>query len=460
MKDNGNNDNKGQEDNSNKNNNDDANETEALMNQLDQLSITENKSFEDLISFQKNSSNILKFGQKELINNFYSNNQKPNQSEKDISNLNSINININDNNFTQNIELNDKKEILNLKLNNILTTLRLSDIKINIKYYGSLFRFKEYFEDDNLIVHYHSQFNDLFNIIIELLFIIKKEMEKNQMNSNKNNKNMFMKYQKEINLKNKQIETLLGKLKIEQQKFQKNSKDNNELIVLQKENKELLHQIDVYKNQIKKVDRNNKMLEEKLNNIILDKLHKRSSSVTNNINSISPSTPLSHNYENINFHETNTNKFSYKNHNKEYSLTQNIKRLNTNLINIVKDINEKLCTYDSSLNKPNDDDSQINAIKNLHKTNIIADFSKIDDLYKNFLSNRDKVLIKIYKLISDNTTINSQTIKKFESPSNKVYSNSDHKDHNEVAKSFINKADEKADSKIKVHKKFSSETKQ
>ena len=234
MKDNGNN-NKGQEDNSNKNNNDDANETEALMNQLDQLSITENKSFEDLISFQKNSSNILKFGSKELINNLYSNNQKPNQNEKDISNLNSINYN--DTNFIQNIELNDKKEILNLKLNNILTTLRLSDIKINIKYYGSLFRFKEYFEDDNLIVHYHSQFNDLFNIIIELLFIIKKEMEKNQMNSNKNNKNMFMKYQKEINLKNKQIETLLGKLKIEQQKFQKNSKDNNELIVLQKENK-------------------------------------------------------------------------------------------------------------------------------------------------------------------------------------------------------------------------------
>jgi len=459
MKDNGNNDNKGQED-SNKNNNDDANETEALMNQLDQLSITENKSFEDLISFQKNSSNILKFGSKELINNFYSNNQKPNQSEKDISNLNSINLN--DNNFTQNIELNDKKEILNLKLNNILTTLRLSDIKINIKYYGSLFRFKEYFEDDNLIAHYHSQFNDLFNIIIELLFIIKKEMEKNQMNYNKNNKSgLIMKYQKEINLKNKQIETLLGKLKIEQQKFQKNSKDNIELIVLQKENKELLHQIDVYKNQIKKVDRNNKVLEEKLNNIISEKLHKRSSSVTNNINSISPSTPLSQNIDYITFHESNTNKFSYKNNNnKEYTLTQNIRRLNTNLINIVKDINEKLCTYDSSLSRPNDDDSQINAIKNLHKTNIIADFSKIDELYKNFLTNRDKVLIKIYKLISDNTTINSQTIKKFESPSMKAYSNSDYKGSNEVPKSFINKMDDKTDSKIKVHKKFSSDIKQ
>ena len=456
MKDNSNNDNKGQESNI-KNSNDEANETEALMNQLDQLSITENKSFEDLISFQKNSSNILKFGSKELINNLYSNNQKPNQSEKDISNLNSINYN--DNNFLQNIELNDKKEILNLKLNNILTTLRLSDIKINIKYYGSLFRFKEYFEDDNLIAHYHSQFNDLFNIIIELLFIIKKEMEKNQMNYNKNNKNgMILKYQKEINLKNKQIETLLNKLKIEQQKFQKNSKDNNELIVLQRENKELLHQIDAYKNQIKKVDRNNKVLEEKLSNIISDKLHKRSSSVTNNINNISPSTPLSQNLDNINFHDSNTNKFSYKN-NKEYTLTQNIRRLNTNLINIVKDINEKLCTFDSSLNKPNDDDSQINVIKNLHKTNIIADFSKIDNLYKNFLANRDKVLIKIYKLITDNTTINSETIKKFESPSIKLYSNSDSKDNNEVAKSFLNKTNEKTDSKIKVHKKFSSDIK-
>ena len=53
-------------------NNSEINDTEALMNQLDLLSFTEDKSFDDLTLFQKSKSNI-KTTNKELINNFYLN---------------------------------------------------------------------------------------------------------------------------------------------------------------------------------------------------------------------------------------------------------------------------------------------------------------------------------------------------------------------------------------------------
>jgi hypothetical protein len=418
----------------------------------------------------------LKFGSKELINNLYSNNQKPNQNEKDISNLNSINYN--DTNFIQNIELNDKKEILNLKLNNILTTLRLSDIKINIKYYGSLFRFKEYFEDDNLIAHYHSQFNDLFNIIIELLFIIKKEMEKNQMNNNKNNKNMFMKYQKEINLKNKQIETLLGKLKIEQQKFQKNSKDNNELIVLQKENKELYYQLGLYKNYIKRINNNNIALEEQLNNIILEKISKRPISVQNKFNNQTINMNNNININNINgiynpnqehiiinepFKDTNC--INYKKINKDETSMQ-FRKLNLSLINLLKEINKILGVYDISLNKANIEESQTNSITNLNnmiESSILIDNDKMTKFEKTFLGNMDKILKKIDNIIK--AYKNNNIIKRKESSninnsnrcSSPVVKTKSSKEINNMIKPFLIKTNEKQNSnKIVVHRRIFS----
>ena len=270
--------------NENKNNNNnlkkvindsEMNETEAIMNQLELLSFTEDKSFDDPTLLQKSKSNI-RNGNKELINNFYSNIQNIKENEtKDFINMQSMEYNSgNDNN---------KKDILKLKIDNILTSLRLLDIKVNSKYYNSIIKFKNYLKDEILLTNYFEHFNDLFNLIIELIFIIKKEEEKNDLNNRNNQKNgIILKLEKEINNKNRQIELLLNKLKVEQQKVQKNSKDNNnELVVLQKENKELYYQLGLYKNYIKKIDNNNIALEEQLNNIILEKINKRPISVKN-----------------------------------------------------------------------------------------------------------------------------------------------------------------------------------
>ena len=256
-------------------NDSEMNETEAIMNQLELLSFTEDKSFDDPTLLQKSKSNI-RNGNKELINNFYSNIQNIKENEtKDFINMQSMEYNSgNDNN---------KKDILKLKIDNILTSLRLLDIKVNSKYYNSIIKFKNYLKDEILLTNYFEHFNDLFNLIIELIFIIKKEEEKNDLNNRNNQKNgIILKLEKEINNKNRQIELLLNKLKVEQQKVQKNSKDNNnELVVLQKENKELYYQLGLYKNYIKKIDNNNIALEEQLNNIILEKINKRPISVKN-----------------------------------------------------------------------------------------------------------------------------------------------------------------------------------
>jgi len=459
-------------------NNSEVNETDILMKQLDLLSFTEDKSFEELISFQKNKNNNNINGQIDLIDNFYQNLQHQKSKEKDISK-----INYNEN---ENFEDFDKKEILKLKLDNILSSLRLSDIRINIKFYSSLLKFNDYFKDNILISKYFEHFNDLFNIIIELLFIIKKEYEKNEYNikNNKNNKNgIIMKLEKEINYKEKQIQELLDKLKIEKLKMQKYSKDNaNELEMLKKENKELNYQISIYKNQNKKIDANNIKLEEKLNEIIMNKLNKRSSSVSkriisdtnnktinmntniniNNFNGANPSTPIKKT-DNNNEINNNSNNPSNKDNNNNPSNKDNnnnannndkiqeIKKINLNLINSLKELNKMLEILDITLN----DDNQKKTITNFNNMNILGDFDKIDSFYKSFLGNRDKILIKIVKLIEINERIHAQNLKDKNNNYPRKYgaSSIDKKSSKKINKEFLIKVDEKNENKILVNKK-------
>ena len=408
--------------NENKNNNNnlkkvindsEMNETEAIMNQLELLSFTEDKSFDDPTLLQKSKSNI-RNGNKELINNFYSNIQNIKENEtKDYINMQRMEYNSgNDNN---------KKDILKLKIDNILTSLRLLDIKVNSKYYNSIIKFKNYLKDEILLTNYFEHFNDLFNLIIELIFIIKKEEEKNDLNNRNNQKNgIILKLEKEINNKNRQIELLLNKLKVEQQKVQKNSKDNNnELVVLQKENKELYYQLGLYKNYIKKIDNNNIALEEQLNNIILEKINKRPISVKNKFFSSFNNQTINMN-NNININNINrvynsnsehiiinkpfqeiSNSINYKKANKD-EISIQFRRLNLSLINLLKEINKILSVYDLSLNKLNIEDSQINTITNLNnmiESSILINYDKMNAFQKSFLGNMDKILNKIDNVI-------------------------------------------------------------
>jgi len=450
-------------------NNSEINETDFIMNQLELLTFTEDKSFDDPTLLQKSRTNI-KNGNKELINNLYLNIQKENESKSN----NYINIE----SIEYNGDYNNKKDILKLKIDNIITSLRLLEIKVNNKYYISVLKFKNYLKDENLLTNYFEHFNDLFNLIIELIFIIKKEIEKTDINNIKNQKNgIILKLEKEINNKDKQIEGLLNKLKVEQQKAQKNSKDNNnELIILQKENKELYYQLGLYKNYIKKIDNNNIALEEQLNNIILEKISKRPESVKNkflaNINKQTINMNNNININNINgiynsnsghiiFNESNKdiNFINYKKINKDETSMQ-FRKLNLSLINLLKEINKILCVYDITLNKANIEDSQTNVITNLSnmiESSILINNDKMNKFHKSFLGNMDKILNKIdniIKLSKNNILIKKKENINFQRCSSPIIKQKSAKEINNYTTTFTPKSSEKINSnKIIVHRK-------
>ena len=450
-------------------NNSEINETDFIMNQLELLTFTEDKSFDDPTLLQKSRTNI-KNGNKELINNLYLNIQKENESKSN----NYINIE----SIEYNGDYNNKKDILKLKIDNIITSLRLLEIKVNNKYYISILKFKNYLKDENLLTNYFEHFNDLFNLIIELIFIIKKEIEKTDINNIKNQKNgIILKLEKEINNKDKQIEGLLNKLKVEQQKAQKNSKDNNnELIILQKENKELYYQLGLYKNYIKKIDNNNIALEEQLNNIILEKISKRPESVKNkflaNINKQTINMNNNININNINgiynsnsghiiFNESNKdiNFITYKKINKDETSMQ-FRKLNLSLINLLKEINKILSVYDITLNKANIEDSQTNIITNLSnmiESSILINNDKMNKFHKSFLGNMDKILNKIdniIKLSKNNILIKKKENINFQRCSSPIIKQKSAKEINNYTTTFTPKSSEKINSnKIIVHRK-------
>ena len=450
-------------------NNSEINETDFIMNQLELLTFTEDKSFDDPTLLQKSRTNI-KNGNKELINNLYLNIQKENESKSN----NYINIE----SIEYNGDYNNKKDILKLKIDNIITSLRLLEIKVNNKYYISILKFKNYLKDENLLTNYFEHFNDLFNLIIELIFIIKKEIEKTDINNIKNQKNgIILKLEKEINNKDKQIEGLLNKLKVEQQKAQKNSKDNNnELIILQKENKELYYQLGLYKNYIKKIDNNNIALEEQLNNIILEKISKRPESVKNkflaNINKQTINMNNNININNINgiynsnsghiiFNESNRdiNFINYKKINKDETSMQ-FRKLNLSLINLLKEINKILSVYDITLNKANIEDSQTNIITNLSnmiESSILINNDKMNKFHKSFLGNMDKILNKIdniIKLSKNNILIKKKENINFQRCSSPIIKQKSAKEINNYTTTFTPKSSEKINSnKIIVHRK-------
>ena len=450
-------------------NNSEINETDFIMNQLELLTFTEDKSFDDPTLLQKSRTNI-KNGNKELINNLYLNIQKENESKSN----NYINIE----SIEYNGDYNNKKDILKLKIDNIITSLRLLEIKVNNKYYISILKFKNYLKDENLLTNYFEHFNDLFNLIIELIFIIKKEIEKTDINNIKNQKNgIILKLEKEINNKDKQIEGLLNKLKVEQQKAQKNSKDNNnELIILQKENKELYYQLGLYKNYIKKIDNNNIALEEQLNNIILEKISKRPESVKNkflaNINKQTINMNNNININNINgiynsnsghiiFNESNKdiNFINYKKINKDETSMQ-FRKLNLGLINLLKEINKILCVYDITLNRANIEDSQTNIITNLSnmiESSILINNDKMNKFHKSFLGNMDKILNKIdniIKLSQNNILIKKKETINFQRCSSPIIKQKSAKEINNYTTTFTPKSSEKINSnKIIVHRK-------
>ena len=300
----------------------------------------------------------------------------------------------------------------------------------------------------------HETINQILDFIIDILNSIKSN--KNKSNYKVGNEKIILKLKNELKEKEKQIGEIINNSKFEQEKLKEIINTNNiDLANLKKENKEMLNKISNYQKQISKIEINKEILEEKMNKIILEKTTKSINSSTSirstfieNIsnkpkleNSISLQSSDEFKIDPLNMtqqlpqryippSEQNKNVNNIK-LNEKYNLS---KKLNMNLLDLLKDINNFLCLYDSFLNKEcgiNKSKNMGNNIKSLvnyidinalieeNKTKNFANefmrnveivYNKMEEFIKGINNKKEKGINKSNKI---NSTNNNESVNKF-----------------------------------------------
>ena len=296
-----------------------------------------------------------------------------------------------------------KKKDLNKILNNYIINLKESEIKNNNLY---------------------EPINELLDFINELLISIQNHSLKS--NNKIGNEKIILKLQNEIKEKDKEIGELMNKMNLEKNKLEDSFKSNNvEIINLRKSNKELYNKLQNCQKHISKLEINNSTLEEKLNKIILEKTSKTISSSTSVrttfIGSIPKMEPISLDSSIITQIQPQK---SIDNKNKLNDKLSISKKLNLNLIDLLKEINNMICHYDTFLNKEcGGNKNMSNLVKNLYNSmdvNALNEDKKMKMLKQDFMRNMDKVYKKLEEFIKEvNTNNNSRPFVKNNS-SNKV----------------------------------------
>ena len=295
-----------------------------------------------------------------------------------------------------------KKKDLNKILNNYILNLKESEIKNNL----------------------YDPINELLDFIYEVLISIQNHSLKS--NNKIGNEKIILKLQNEIKEKDKEIGELMNKMNFEKKKLEDSFKSNNiDIINLRKNNKDLTNKLLNCQKHISKLEINNATLEEKLNKIILEKTSKSISSSTSVrttfIGSIPKSEPISLDTSIITQiqpqkHLDNKNKINDK-----FNLS---KKLNLNLISLLKEINNMICLYDSFLNKEcGMNKNMSNVVKNLNNlldVNSLNEDNTMKMVSKDFMRNMDKVYKKLEDFIKEvNSNNNSRPFAKNNS-TNKV----------------------------------------
>ena len=300
----------------------------------------------------------------------------------------------------------------------------------------------------------HETMIQILDFIIDILNSIKSN--KNKSNYKVGNEKIILKLKNELKGKEKQIGEIINNSKFEQEKLKEIINTNNiDLANLKKENKEMLNKISNYQKQISKIEINKEILEEKMNKIILEKTTKSINSSTSirstfieNIsnkpkleNSISLQSSDEFKIDPLNMtqqlpqryippSEQNKNVNNIK-LNEKYNLS---KKLNMNLLDLLKDINNFLCLYDSFLNKEcgiNKSKNMGNNIKSLvnyidinalieeNKTKNFANefmrnveivYNKMEEFIKGINNKKEKGINKSNKI---NSTNNNESVNKF-----------------------------------------------
>ena len=344
--------------------------------------------------------------------------------------------------------INDKIE----KIKSLLKDMKEIDSKLKKKDLKQIInnKFLTKGNENNL----HETINQILDFIIDILNSIKSN--KNKSNYKVGNEKIILKLKNELKEKEKQIGEIINNSKFEQEKLKEIINTNNiDLANLKKENKEMLNKISNYQKLISKIEINKEILEEKMNKIILEKTTKSINSSTSirstfieNIsnkpkleNSISLQSSDEFKIDPLNMtqqipqryippSEQNKNVNNIK-LNEKYNLS---KKLNMNLLDLLKDINNFLCLYDSFLNKEcgiNKSKNMGNNIKSLvnyidinalieeNKTKNFANefmrnveivYNKMEEFIKGINNKKEKGINKSNKI---NSTNNNESVNKF-----------------------------------------------
>ena len=332
--------------------------------------------------------------------------------------LESISENIVDNNIN-----NNNIDIINKKVENIsnlIKEIKFFDKKLKNKdFHKKIYNFTTKNNENKLNNNFFEVLNEILDFIIEILNSIQ--------NNNKKNKNKvgsertIMKLQNELFEKDKEIGDLINKMNLEKDKLEKNFKSNNaEIINLKKQNKELIYKLLNAQKHIAKLESVNETCEGKLNKLIIEKTSKtinsstsiRTAFLSNTLSKIEPPSPDLSFFNQKNIHSNEQIKNINQKINDKYYAS---KKLNLNLIDLLKEINNMICYYDSFLNKEFGANKNMqNLAKNLINymdINGLIEDKKIKIFTNEFMRNMDIVFKKIEEYIKEENQNKNTEIK-------------------------------------------------
>ena len=443
----------------------DNHETDDILKELENLNLSEEKSFDmpqkifeplsgkNAEQKKKDNNNNNKKEKKinknidndEELNNLNNNNNDNNEKYSRFNLLNEIKNENNNGNNDNNKQLLD--EILsngedNEKLSEFLLKEKLNRIcasiqgyTLNQKCYQNLNNFIPFLTE--ISQNLYQPLDKLFDVFIELLMRIKQEfnVKENLIHklndislNNEGYEKKILKLKKEVKEKEREIGSLINKVNTEKEKIKDNSKTKIlEINSLKKENQQLNNKLTLYKNQIRKTEADYKAIQNKLKYYIFERENKNSM-------------PSNNNEKN----KTNNNKD--KNIQEDFKINNDkylaIKKLNMSLVYLLKDINKNLCKYDFSLSKIINYEDQrninyeIDDLNNNIETNLLIDENNCKNLCKNFMFNMDIINNKIIDILKqkNNKLENNQKVYTSKNISNNNYLRQNYRQDNNYRK--------------------------
>ena len=411
-------------------------DTEDIIKKLSQITPSDDKSFESSLINTKNLP--YKLDKNFLMKN---NNIEPFNIFQEINNDKYLE---NYNSCIDDTYINNNQISLNQKLKYICSMIQISNI--NIKKYDDLRQFYKYLYNNDLIMNHYEPINILFDIINELIFYIKKELKNNNILMNEIKR---LKYNRSDN--EKQIYKLKALIKEKDKELNelrpiKNDKyykyNLNEINELKHENKELFKKINTYKSQMKKVESNNRKIIHKLNSFNKGRksIYNTSSNLLgnrvlkiNNPHNLYTISNLNNSFDEIGFKSLNKNTLNKINNIFNY---QNKTINNSSCFSPMKTISCK------KLNDTNNNASQNSNINNNNKNNrnsIISNIrlllKEINEMLNIYNSSLDK--LQIGNCLNSNNKNNNK-----KDTDNQIQVFIEENNMTFISKEFINKMDE------------------